>query len=165
MKQKSFSAASLFLVILLNVAPAWAASGGELLVWKKDPFFYGACGFCAEFFNVRPNEDLTDFSGFEYNNQTGYYYVTLSGPSGATVTLFGGENYQKTQGFLIVTKLDGDTVQIEDLEDFKPGRWVEVPAEAGYTGAYRAWYQPYEKFKDRVASLKWGHWWTGPVPQ
>ncbi len=143
---------------------ATAASPAELLLWKKDPYFNGACGHCADFFNIRENDNPADLTLFELYTQSGYYYIDLNGPAGTTVTLFGKQKHSPDRGFLIVRKKDDAPIGVEDLESFLPNRWVEVAAENSSSGAYSVWYQPYGGFKNNVESVRWGHWWTELPP-
>ena len=154
------------LVIALWVfsVTATASSPAELLLWKKDPYFYGACGHCADFFNIRENDNPADLILFELYTQSGYYYIDLNGPAGTTVTLFGKQKHSPDRGFLIIRKKDDDPIGVEDLESFPPNRWVEVAAENSSSGAYSVWYQPYGGFKYSVESVRWGQWWTQLSP-
>ena len=143
---------------------ATAASPAELLLWKKDPYFSGACGHCADFFNIRENDNPADLTRFELYTQSGYYYIDLTGPAGTTVTLFGKQKHSTDRGFLIIRKKDDAPIGVEDLESFPPNRWVEVAAENSSSGAYSVWYQPYGGFKYSVESVRWGQWWTKLSP-
>ncbi len=137
---------------------ATAASPAELLLWKKDPYMSGACGHCADFFNISKNDNPADLTGFYLYTQSGYYYIDLNGPAGTTVTLFGKQKYSPDRGFLIVRKKDDAPIAVVDLESFPPNRWVEVAAENSSSGAYSVWYRPYGGFKNNLESVRWGHW-------
>ncbi len=137
----------------------------QLLLWKKDPYYYGACGHCANFIDIRENDNAADFTEYSLFTQTGYYYIDLNGPAGTTVTLFGQRKHSPDRGFLIVRKKDDAPIAVADLESFPPNRWVEVAAENSSSGAYSVWYQPYGGFKNSVESVRWGQWWTELPPR
>ncbi len=143
---------------------ATASNPAELLLWKQDPYFYGACGHCADFISIRETDRSADFTEYSLYTQTGYYYIDLNGPAGTTVTLFGKQKHSPDRGFLVVRKKDSAPVAVADLESFPPNRWVEVAAENSSSGAYSVWYQPYGGFKNSVESVRWGQWWTELPP-
>lgn len=143
---------------------AIASPTAELNLWKHDPFFYGSCGHCGDFVRFKENKDRADFSDFNLYNQTGYYSVVLYGPENSTMTLFGEQNYQTDQGYLIIVKKDDTVVQIENLEEFTPGKWINVKADKGESGAYSVFYKPFPQFKNNVKSGKWGEWWISQEP-
>ncbi len=149
------------LLILVFGAPMVGADPqqAELQLWKRDPFFYGSCGHCADFYRFVENRDTRDFSEFHLYLQTGYYTAVLRGSAGTTVTLFGNQDFKTDKGFLIVQKKDDALVEIDDLEAFPPKTWTTVASEKGTTGSYSAYYHPYENFKTRIASVRWGRWW------
>ncbi len=150
------------LVVLLTgfSSLAFASPQAELNLWKHDQFFYGSCGHCGEFVRFTENKDRADFTDFSLYNQTGYYSAVLYGPENSTMTLFGEQNYRTDRGFLIIVKKDDTVVQIEDLDAFTPGAWIDVEAKKGWSGAYSVFYQPYPRFKNNVQSGKWGKWWA-----
>ncbi|MBI5428493.1 MAG: hypothetical protein HZA02_09490 [Nitrospinae bacterium] len=128
--------------------------GAELLLWKKDPYFTGQCGHCAELLSLNEKEDKADFSGYNLDYQSGYYFADLTGPAGTEVALFGGRDFRADRGFLAIVKKDDLPVRIADIEAFPPDAWVEVPGQ-GKNGAYRVFYRPYSGFKHNVASIGW----------
>lgn len=138
---------------------SFASPPAELNLWKYDPFLYGACGHCGDFVRFTENQDRAEFMDFNLYDQTGYYSAVLYGPENSTMTLFGEQNYQTHRGFLIIVKKDDTVVQIDDLDAFIPGEWIDVKAEKGWSGAYSVYYQPYPRFKNNVRSGKWGKWW------
>gem|GEM_PF-555546 len=146
-------------IFLLAAAPALGFSPkAEINLWKRDPFLYGPCGHCADFINLRQNENCDDFSQFNLYQQSGNYQLDLFGPKGTTVTLFGMQDFDIERGFIIVTKRDNLPVEIVDLENFSPEIWVDVRRK-GKKGAYTAYYQSYRNFKNNVGSVGWGQWW------
>jgi len=139
--------------------PAFASPAAELNLWKHDPFLYGPCGHCGNFVQFKANKNREEFKDFNLYTQTGYYSVVLYGPANTTMTLFGEENYRTDKGFLIIVKKDDTVVQIENLDEFPPGKWVDVKAQKRWSGAYSVYFQPYPLFKNNVRSGKWGKWW------
>jgi hypothetical protein len=143
---------------------AWASRPAELNLWKHDPFLYGPCGHCGDFVRFQNNKDRSDFTDFNLYTQTGYYSAVLYGPENTTMTLFGQQNYATEKGFLIIVKRDDIVVQIDDLDVFTPGKWIDVKAQKGWSGAYSVYYQPYPLFKNNIKSGKWGKWWDSLPP-
>ncbi len=146
-----------FLIFVFGPVCALASADrgkAELLLWKKDPYFTGACGHCAELLSLNEKEDKADFGGYNLEHQSGYYFADLIGPAGTAVTLFGGRNYRVDRGYLTIVKNDDLPVHVEDLETFAPNAWTEVP-RYGKIGAYRVFYRPYSGFKHNVASIRW----------
>ena len=138
---------------------AFASSTAELNLWKHDPFFYGPCGHCGDFVRFKENKDRSSFTDFNLYNQSGYYSAVLYGPRDTTMTLFGGMEFKTDKGYLIIVKKDDSVVQIENLEGFTPGEWIDIEATKGWSGAFSVYYQPYSQFKNNIASGKWGKWW------
>jgi len=149
---------TIFGILFLSLVSTDFALAGqtELLLWKRDPFFYGACGHCADFVSFDKDENRGDFSSFPYYYQTGYYTINLSGPKGTAVTLFGDKNFSADHGYLTLIKLDAGPIEIENLEGFEANSWITRKAGENDSGAYRAFYHPYPQFKTRIASVKWG---------
>lgn len=136
----------------------------ELLLRKEDPYMYGACGWCTDLLTLDENENLKNMTDYNRNFQTGYFLIDLLGPAGTTVTLFGAQNYTRDQGYLILVKKDDHPIEVGDLAHLPPNQWVVVDdAETG-PGVYSLWYHPAGHFKERIASVRWGRWWTELPP-
>jgi hypothetical protein len=155
-----------WLLILLLSAPAWADPGSkaELLLQKKDPYIYGSCGWCTDFFILKENDNRKNFKQYNTNTQTGYFEVDVMGPAGTTVTLFGSQNFSRKQGYLILVKQDNRPIVVGDLENLPPHQWVDVKQSDTGPGLYRVWYHPSDRFKERIASVRWGQWWSELPP-
>jgi hypothetical protein len=153
-------------VFLLSAfaSSALGSTRAELDLWKYDPFLYGKCGHCGDFYKFKPNKDRSKFTDFSLYLQTGYYSAVLHGPAGTMVTLFGRQNFKTQRGYLIIVKKDNSVVQVPDLEAFAPGRWIDEEAKEGTSGAFSVFYSPYQYFKNNVGSVKWGKWWTKLPP-
>ena len=156
----------ILVVFLLSLiaTPAFGSARAELDLWKYDPFFYGKCGFCGDFYRFKPNKDRSRFTDFSLYLQTGYYSAVLHGSAGTMVTLFGRQNFKTQRGYLIIVKKDNSVVQVPDLEAFAPGRWTDEKSKKGKSGAFSVFYAPYKNFKNNVSSVKWGKWWTKLPP-
>ncbi|QPJ65030.1 MAG: hypothetical protein G3M78_06355 [Candidatus Nitrohelix vancouverensis] len=141
------------LMVLFN-GSAWAAPEAQLKLWKKSEHYYGSCGHCSEFITFSPAFDTPDFTEFSHYFLDGYYTADLTGPEGATVTLYGDRNFAKDRGLLVIVKKDDRLVSIQDLESFTANTWSERPATEK-SGAFRAYYQPFPQFARNVASLAW----------
>ncbi|MFQ5444394.1 MAG: hypothetical protein ACE5EK_07245 [Nitrospinales bacterium] len=145
---------------------ALASNGIELKLWKKDQFSYGPCGHCGDFERFVGNRDRGDFSEFDLYLASGYYTVDLSGPAGTTVTLFADKDFKMDRGYLIITKKDDAQITISDIENFPAEKWVEGQGEEDGMGKFTAFYVPHQNFKNNVASVKWGKWWSASsLPQ
>jgi len=144
--------------------PAEAAPGAnrELVLYKVDPYLYGACGWCTDLFSLKENDNRKDFYSYNRYNQTGYYEIQLKGPAGTTVTLFGDRDHSLKRGYLILVKKDARPIEVGDLGNLPPRQWVELGTPQ--TGVYSVWYHPASSFKERIASVRWGQWWSELPP-
>ncbi|MFQ5449286.1 MAG: hypothetical protein ACE5E9_01585 [Nitrospinaceae bacterium] len=119
---------------------------------------------CEQLFYVDAGKDVRDMRYFPYYFCEGMYTLTLDGPPGTVVTLFGSFFFGKERGYLVIRKKDHEKVWILQLEDFPPGQWVTTQAERD-SGAYEVYYQAAPNFRRNVSSIKWGKWWTGVTPR
>jgi len=154
---------SALLIVLLS-APAWAqpTPAAELMLQKRDPFHYGACGWCSDLLTLKENDNRKDFYSYNLNTQPGYYEIDVSGPAGTTVTLYGSQDYGLKHGYLILVKKDDRPIAVGDLSPLPPHQWVDVGTPE--TGVYAVWYHPAAQFKERIASVRWGQWWSELPP-
>lgn len=163
MRKLIFILLSLFLFASTDFA--LSANEAELKLWKRDPFWYGACGHCGNFEQFIGNRDSWDFSEFDLYRASGYYTLDLTGPADTTVTLFARKSFQTDSGFFILIKKDDAQITILDLENFPPESWVERKGDKNGGGVFSAYYHPYQNFKSNIASVKWGKWWSAlPLP-
>ena len=146
----------LVLIICFCSGTSLAVAGGELLLWKKDPFFYGSCGHCSDLFSLKQGRDVKDLDYANFKTQSGVFTLYLKGPAGTTITLFGAPGYAKDRGYLTLVKKDDSPIAIDDLEAFAPGAWVDIKAKGADAGGYSAWYQPHGDFTSSVTSVLWG---------
>ena len=84
----------------------------------------------------------------------GEYTLTLDGPPGTTVTLYGQFFFEDDLGSLTLTKTDDRQVWIWDLEDFPDRKWVVAGANRS-TGGYEVSYRSAPNFKMHLGSVKW----------
>ena len=154
-----------FLTLLFN-PQVYAETGSKANLWlqKVDPYLYGPCGWCSEHFILNENDNRENFKRYNSNTQTGSYLIDLTGPVGTTVTLYGSQNYGLKYGYLILVKQDDKPIAIGDLENLPPRQWVEVNQSDTGPGLYRVWYHPSRHFKERIASVRWGRWWSELPP-
>ncbi len=155
-----------FLLLCFLPGSLWAETGlkAELLLKKEDPYLYGACGWCSDLFSLKENDNRKNFSQYNLDTQTGSYLIDLVGPVGTTVTLFGAQNFSREHGYLILVKQDDRPIAVGDLGTLPPRQWVEVNREDTGPGLYRVWYHPSANFKERIASVRWGQWWSQLPP-
>jgi len=156
-----FKNLGILLLILIFPSVAMATGNAQLELWKKSEFLYGKCGHCADLITIKDNRNWADFIPYDLTTRDGYFTANLNGPAGTLVTLYGLNDFRKNQGYLIIIKKDDSAIEIEEIDAFTPGQWVEVNKEKG---GYSAFYQPHENFKSSVSSVKWGKWWDGPAP-
>ncbi|VAX29854.1 hypothetical protein MNBD_NITROSPINAE05-164 [hydrothermal vent metagenome] len=119
---------------------------------------------CDALFYVDSGKDVADMRR-DFRNYfcEGMYTLTLDGPAGATVTLFGSYNFGQERGYLVLRKKDDRKIWLLELEDYPTNRWSTTEANA-QSGAYEAFYYPAPNFRRNVTSVKWNQWWPGSVP-
>jgi hypothetical protein len=149
------------LVLILAFAfPAvnWAEdSKTELVLFKEvsDPWTLFKKGrTCESIFHLRKGVDAPDLRDMRNSTCRGEYTLTLDGPPGTTITLYGQFFFGEDRGFLTLTKTDNQKVWIWDLEDFPDGKWVVAEANKN-TGGYEIFYRAGPDFKMNLGSVKW----------
>ncbi len=164
MKIKTFVA---ILISLLGFSASLYAKGGELMLSKENLFDSDTIlerrPNCEELFYVDSGKDVPDMRDFRNYFCEGMYTLTLKGPPGTTVTLFGKFFFKKESGYLILKKKDDQMIWLLDLEAFPHDRWVSNEA-TNKSGAYEVFYHPAPKFGQRISSVKWGKWWPADPP-
>ena len=155
-----------FLILFVLSSPAWAEPSlkANLLLQKVDPYLYGSCGWCSEVFILNENDNRKNFKLYNSDSQTGSYLIDLTGPVGTTVTLYGSQDFDLNMGYLILVKQDDQPIVVGDLDNLPPHQWVEVKRPDTGPGLYRVWYHPVNRFKERIASVRWGQWWSELPP-
>ena len=153
-----------YLLLCFLPGSLWAETNqkAELMLQKRDPYNL-ACEWCAGLFSLKENDNRKDFRQYNENTQTGFYEIDVLGPAGTTVTLYGSQSYGLKHGYLILVKKDNRPIAVGELDHLPPRQWVDVNNEEG-PGVYSVWYHPASYFKERIASVRWGQWWTELPP-
>ena len=84
----------------------------------------------------------------------GEYSLSLEGPVGTTVTLYGQYFYGKGRGYLVLTKTDDKKIQVSNLDNFPAENWFVSHANKD-TGGYEAFLKPSPDFKTNLESVQW----------
>ena len=84
----------------------------------------------------------------------GEYSLSLEGPVGTTVTLYGQYFFGKGRGYLVLTKTDDQKIRVSKIDDFPAEHWVVSHANKD-TGGYEAFLKPSPDFKTNLASVQW----------
>ncbi|GJL79107.1 MAG: hypothetical protein NPINA01_20960 [Nitrospinaceae bacterium] len=162
MKSKIFW---IFLMSVLCFSEFAYANEGELVLDKIRLDFQISLGdsSCDELMNIASGKNIPDMRGFDCYHRTGKYTLTLAGPPGTTVTLFGEVSFGKDRGYLVIRKTDDRPVWLLDLEDFTSDQWNRVEAKR-QSGAYEVFYHAAPIFSQNVSSIKWEKWWPEDRP-
>jgi hypothetical protein len=155
-------------IVLLNFSLVFAKQ--ELMLSKEQLFDSGPaidedyrCD-SATLYYVDSGEDIADMRrDFPYYFCQGMYTLTLDGPPGTTVTLFGSFSYNQERGYLVLRKKDDQKIWLLELEEFQADQWSTIETNSK-SGAYEAYYHPAPNFRRNISSVKWGPWWPGAVP-
>ncbi len=145
--------------------PSGFANDGKLMLDKLRMDYNITLGdsACDELLYIDSGKDVQSMHGYPCYHRTGRYTMSLFGPAGTTVTLFGKHSFEKERGYLIIKKKDDGLVWILDLEDFPHREWFNSMATKD-SGAYEAFYNSAPIFEQNVSSIKWGNWWSGEQP-
>jgi len=159
---KIFASTLIFFIFFI---PSGFASDGKLMLDKLVMDYTISVGdsSCDRLMYIDSGEDVRSMHAYPCYYRTGRYNMSLFGPAGTTVTLFGKQSYEKEKGYLIIKKKDDRLVWILDLEDFPNRKWVNKMA-AKDSGAYEAFYSSAPIFEQNVSSVKWGNWWHANQP-
>jgi len=158
-------------LILVLVCSSVVFAKQELMLSKEQMFDSGPAldrhpfsSDCEALYYVDLKEDVEDMRR-DFRNYfcPGMFTLTLDGPPGTTLTLFGSFFFGKERGFLVLKKRDDRKVWILHLEDFPDEQWFTSEA-TNKSGGYEAYYYPAPNFRRNVSSLKWGQWWEGTDP-
>jgi len=155
------------MIVLIHSSLVFAKQ--ELMLSKEQQFDAGPAidghyRDCEALFYVDSGKDVADMRrDFRNYYCEGMYTLTLDGPAGATVTLFGSYNFGQERGYLVLRKKDDRKIWLLELEDHPINQWSAVEANA-QSGAYEAFYYPAPNFRRNVSSVKWDQWWSGAVP-
>lgn len=144
-------------------APA-TVSGGELALIKRPLATTTTSDVCDGIYYVKEGKDVSTLRGFRHYFCTGMYSMTLEGPRGEVVTLFGNHDFKKEGGFMVIRKTDDRKVWLNDLDFIPDGKWVKRPPTED-SGGVQIFFKPVPNFSQRISSVKWGKWWQGHQPE
>jgi hypothetical protein len=109
---------------------------------------------CPKTFNIKKGIDYPDLREMRNYFCEGEYSLTLEGPPGTTITVYGQFFFEEGHGYLTLTKTDHRRVWLWDLEDFPDSKWIIADANKD-TGAYEVYYHAGPNFKTNLGSVKW----------
>ena len=110
---------------------------------------------CYMLITIKVGEDVPDMRDKPCGLRDGKFSLTISGPPGTTVTLFGKFNFRKGNGFLTIKKKDYRKIWLLDLIYFPAGQWFYTE-ETEDSGAFETFYNPSPNFEESIYSIKWG---------
>ena len=156
----------LLIVWVILAASGFSAQADELVLDKLrlDRNISLGDSACDELMYIDKDKDVYNMRGFPCFERTGKYTLTLDASPGTLVTLYGESEFGKNNGFLILKKIDDQPLWILDLENVSAGSWTHK-AKTRDSGAYEAFYRPAPLFKENIASIQWGKWWTDGIPK
>lgn len=154
MKITAFLATCSFLICF----PVLAFATDELVMQKEVMYWtvLPSDTACSELIKIEVGRDVPDMRDELCGYVLGTFNVTLSGPPGTTVTLFGNYNFKKDNGFLIIRKSDDQKLWLHDLVAFPAGQWFSSKANKD-SGAFETFYNASTIFEESVSSVKWGN--------
>lgn len=153
MKIKFFLVAYTFLVCF----PTLAFAHDELVIQKEVMYWTMARSnfTCTPHIQIEIGEDVPDLRDEVCGTVIGSHSLTLSGPAGTTVTLYGDYNFKKDNGFLTIRKKDDQMLWLMDLTVFPDGQWFSSEADQD-SGAFDIFYKANPRFERIVSSVQWG---------
>ena len=107
---------------------------------------------CKTFLFIK--KDLSSLSDMRNRFCEGEYSLSLEGPAGTTVTLYGQYFFGKERGYLVLTKTDDQKIRVKNIDNFPADHWVVSQANKD-TGGYEAFLKPSPDFKTNLASVQW----------
>ena len=110
---------------------------------------------CYMLITIKVGDDVPDMRDKPCFLRDGKFTLTISGPPGTTVTLFGKFNFKKGNGFLTIKKKDHRKIWLLDLIYFPAGQWYYSEANEN-SGAFETFYNPSPMFEESIFSIKWG---------
>ncbi len=132
--------------------------GKDEMVMRKEPLDWTVTrdgDVCYKLIPIEVGHDVPDMRDEPCFLRDGKFSLTISGPPGTTVTLFGKFNFKKGNGFLTIKKKDHREIWLLDLIYFPAGRWFYTEATED-SGAYETFYNPSPNFEESIYSIKWG---------
>ena len=123
----------------------------EFMYWNSSIENYP----CSQLTHIKLGQDVPDIREEACGALNRKFSLTLSGPPGTTLTLFGNYNYDQENGFLIIRKSDDRKLWLLDLSSFPADQWLSTKANRD-SGAFETFYKPSPRFEESISSLKWG---------
>mgnify|MGYP004004313453 FL=1 len=124
----------------------------EFMYWNSSIENYP----CSQLTHIKLGQDVPDIREEACGALNGKFSLTLSGPLGTTLTLFGNYNYDQENGFLIIRKIDDRKLWLLDLSSFPADQWLSTRANKD-SGAFETFYKPSPIFEQSISSIKWGN--------
>ena len=132
--------------------------GKDEMVMRKEPLDWTVTrdgDVCYKLIPIEVGQDVPDMRDKPCSSRDGKFSLTISGPPGTIVTLFGKYNFEKGNGFLTIKKKDHREIWLLDLIYFPAGRWFYTE-ETEDSGAFETFYNPSPIFDESISSIKWG---------
>ena len=132
--------------------------GKDEMVLRKETMYWATTiqdDVCEILIPIKVGQDVPDMRNQPCSLSHGKFDLTLSGPPGTTVTLFGEYNFKKENGFLTIKKKDHRKIWLLDLIYFPADQWYYSEANED-SGAFETFYNPSPIFEESISSIKWG---------
>lgn len=148
----------LSLLFWIFVTPTWGKDGKpELILYKdiEDPLTMHMKGrTCNKVLVIEKDKDIFASTSMRDRFCEGEYSLSLDGPPGTTVTVYGQYFYGKKRGYLTLTKTDHQRVWVWNFRSFPNKRWIVSMANKD-TGGYESFFQQGPGFSKNIGSIKW----------
>ncbi len=148
----------LSLLLLSTALPVWGNDGKAQLVLYKEldtPITNHMKGrTCNKVLIVKKDKDVAATADMRDRFCEGEYSLSLDGPPGTTVTIYGQNFFGKSRGYLTLTKTDHQRVWVWNFRSFPEKRWMITFANQD-TGGYESFYQANPEFSRNFGSVKW----------
>jgi len=132
--------------------------GKDEMVLRKETMYWATTiqdDVCEILIPIEVGKNVPDMRDQPCSLSHGKFDLTLSGPPGTTVTLFGKFNFKKGNGFLTIKKKDNRKIWLLDLIYFPADQWYYSEANED-SGAFETFYKPSPMFNESIHSIKWG---------
>jgi len=144
-------------LIILIALPGLSFGKGEMVL-RKETLAWAVSiddDVCYRLITIKVGDDVPDMRDQPCFFRDGKYTLTITGPPGTTVTLFGKFNFKKDNGFLTIKKKDNRKIWLLDLIYFPADQWFYSEANED-SGAFETFYKPSPIFEESLYSIKWG---------
>jgi hypothetical protein len=142
---------------LLICFPILGFAKDELVMQKEFMYWNSSITTdCGHLTHIELGQDVPDIREEACGSINGKFSLTLSGPPGTTLTLFGNYDYNDENGYLIIRKSDDRKLWLPDLSSFPADQWLSTKANRD-SGAFETFYKPSLIFEQSISSIKWGN--------